>query len=135
MVNQIQAGPPPMLNPVFPGTSGSEPKLKSSSVEEIKDASVPSAVKDRVEIPKEKTAEAPAKMQEQIQAAVEHLNQQMMADNRALGFSIDETINRHVVTVKNTNTGEVVRTIPTDAVLKFAHNLEAMKGLLHNELI
>jgi len=35
--------------------------------------------------------------------------------------------------VRNTNTGEVIRQIPNEVVVKFAHSLENLKGLLFNE--
>ena len=57
-----------------------------------------------------------------------------MKDNkRDLGFSMDDKINTFVVTVRNTETGQVIRQIPTEAVVKFAHNLEDLKGLLFNQ--
>jgi flagellar protein FlaG len=39
-----------------------------------------------------------------------------------------------VVLVKNADTGEVVRQIPNEVVVRIAHSIEAFKGLLHNEL-
>lgn len=75
----------------------------------------------------------PQKMLEQMQEVVERLNEQMKENNRNLGFSIDRKINTFVVTVSDSTTGEIVRQIPTDVVVKFAHSLEDMKGLLFNE--
>jgi flagellar protein FlaG len=45
---------------------------------------------------------------------------------------MDEALGRPVVTVRNTESGEVVRQIPNEVVVKVAHNIEAFKGLLHN---
>jgi flagellar protein FlaG len=39
-----------------------------------------------------------------------------------------------VVTVKNADTGEVVRQLPNEVVVRIAHNIEEFKGLLHNKL-
>lgn len=75
----------------------------------------------------------PQKMIEQMHEVVDRLNEQMKENNRNLGFSVDHKINTYVVTVRDSNTGEVVRQIPTDVVVKFAHSLEDMKGLLFNE--
>ncbi len=47
---------------------------------------------------------------------------------------MDETMNRPVVTVGNTATGEVVRQIPTEVIVKVAHSIEDIKGVLHNEM-
>jgi uncharacterized FlaG/YvyC family protein len=38
------------------------------------------------------------------------------------------------VTVKSTATGEVIRQIPSEAVLRVAHTFEALKGLLHDAI-
>jgi flagellar protein FlaG len=56
----------------------------------------------------------------------------MASTKTGLGFSIDESQNRPVVTVRNAETGEVVRQIPTDVVLRMGHSIDAMKGLLLN---
>jgi flagellar protein FlaG len=45
---------------------------------------------------------------------------------------MDEALGRPVVTVKNTQSGEVIRQIPNEVVVKIAHNIEAFKGLLHS---
>jgi flagellar protein FlaG len=46
---------------------------------------------------------------------------------------MDEASDRVVITVKHSITGEVVRQIPNEVVLKVAHNLEQVKGMLLNE--
>jgi flagellar protein FlaG len=74
----------------------------------------------------------PIKLRENLSAAVEHLNRQLASSGRTLGFSIDEILHAPIVTVKNTSTGEVVRQIPSEAVVKVAHTLEELKGLLYD---
>jgi len=73
-----------------------------------------------------------AKARKNLQEAVSALNDQMAATKTGLGFSVDESQNRPVVTVRNAETGEVVRQIPTDVVLRMGHSIDAMKGLLLN---
>jgi flagellar protein FlaG len=75
----------------------------------------------------------PQKMMDTMREVVERLNQQMKDNNRNLGFSIDRAINTFVVTVTDSNTGEVIRQIPTEVVVKSAHSIEDMKGILFNE--
>jgi len=74
-----------------------------------------------------------AEMQQTIQEAVNLLNQQISSTNRGLGFHLDNAIQGPVVTVRSTDTGEVVRQIPNDTVLNVAHNIDRMKGLLFNK--
>ena len=73
-----------------------------------------------------------AKARKNLQEAVSALNDQMAATKTGLGFSVDESQNRPVVTVRNAETGEVVRQIPTDVVLRMGHSIDAMKGLMLN---
>jgi flagellar protein FlaG len=69
-------------------------------------------------------------IRENLHAAIEQLNQQVERNGRGLNFAIDERLNRPIITVRSTSTGEVVRTIPTEVVLNVAHNIEDIKGLL-----
>ena len=43
--------------------------------------------------------------------------------------------NRPVVVVRKEDTGEVIRQIPNPEVLKVAHSIDALKGLLMNKQI
>jgi len=72
----------------------------------------------------------PAEMRANLEAAIEKLNQQVERNGRGLNFAIDEKLNRPVITVRSTATGEIVRTIPNEVVIKVAHNIEDIKGLL-----
>jgi len=75
----------------------------------------------------------PEDLRKNIQEAVGRLNDQMASRGRHLRFSVDEEINRTVITIKNRQTGEVVRQIPSEEVVKLAHSIEDLKGLLFNE--
>lgn len=74
-------------------------------------------------------------MQRNLQEAIDRLNDQMKQNGRDLRFSMDNVVDRAIITVKNSETGKVVRVIPNEVVIKIAHNIENFKGLLHNELI
>jgi flagellar protein FlaG len=72
-------------------------------------------------------------MRENIQEAIDRLNQQLKANGRDLSFQMDEDINRPIITVRNIETGEVVRQIPSEEIIRMAHTLEEGKGLMFNE--
>jgi flagellar protein FlaG len=72
------------------------------------------------------------KMTQAFQNVVDELNQQMKSTNRNLWFEMDRTINTPVVAVTDKNTGELVRQIPAEAVLRVAHSIENLKGVLYN---
>lgn len=80
------------------------------------------------------------KVQQQVQAAVEQLNKLAASGGRGLSFQFDDKLGSSTITVTNTSTGEVVRTIPADAALKVAQGIDdfnvmltKFKGLLHDE--
>jgi flagellar protein FlaG len=68
-----------------------------------------------------------------IQKTLEELNNQMKQTGRNLNFKMDNVLNMPIVTVTNSQTGEVIRQIPSEVVVRVAHNLEDLKGMLHNE--
>jgi flagellar protein FlaG len=74
-------------------------------------------------------------MRRNIQQAIENLNQQLKDNGRGLSFQMDEKINRPIITVRNIHTGEVVRQIPNEEVVRMAHSIEEGKGLLFNEFL
>jgi flagellar protein FlaG len=75
----------------------------------------------------------PKEMQRNLQEAIDRLNEQMKNNGRQLNFSVDKTINRTVVQVKNSETGEVIRQIPDETLLRVAHSIEQVKGMLLDE--
>ena len=77
----------------------------------------------------------PKEMRDRIREALHSLNEQMNKQNRNLNFSYDEVLDKPVVVVKSSDTGEVIRQIPNETFLKVAHSIEAMKGLLKDQQI
>jgi flagellar protein FlaG len=70
-----------------------------------------------------------------LQDSIEKLNKAMRDGGRNLNFHMDEQVGGPVVLVKNADTGEVVRQIPNEVVVRIAHNIESFKGVLHNKFI
>lgn len=76
-----------------------------------------------------------AEQRQNLKDAVTLLNDQMAATKRGLGFSYNESVDVPVVTVHNTETGEVVRQIPNEVVIRVAQSIDNFKGLLHNKKV
>ena len=74
------------------------------------------------------------KLQQDLSSSLEKINQAMRDGGRNLSFAMDQSVQGPVVTVKNTDTGEVIRQIPNEAVVRVAHNIDALKGVLYNGL-
>jgi len=75
------------------------------------------------------------RMRQNLDAAIEHINTVMRDGGRNLSFAIDPALNRPVVVVRKQDTGEVIRQIPNEVVVKVAHSIEALKGVLLNKEI
>ena len=93
---------------------------------------VPKAHVDLV-VPKSNNIKYDAnQLKENLKDAVKILNEQITSKSQGLGFSYDEKLNKPVITVTNTASGQVVRQIPNMEVLKLAHKLDDLKGILYN---
>lgn len=75
------------------------------------------------------------KSRDNVKDAVRALNDQMTASKTGLGFAVDESLGRPVVTVRNTQSGEIVRQIPNEVVVRVAHSIDELKGLLLNTTV
>ena len=73
-----------------------------------------------------------SEIRQNLQEAVSMLNQQMASTKRGLGFQMDDAVGGPVVTVRSAETGEVIRQIPNEVVIRVAHNIEKVKGMLFN---
>ncbi len=73
--------------------------------------------------------------EEKVREAVAEINNELVKLQSELGFSVDKVAkNNVVVTVKRKETGEIVRQIPSESILKLAHSFERLKGVLMDEL-
>jgi len=71
--------------------------------------------------------------QEVVQKAAEQLQNFVQSMGRDLSFSIDPATGFHVVTVVNPSTGEVVRQLPSEELIKLAHGMHSLNSVLVNQ--
>lgn len=69
---------------------------------------------------------------EQVEAAVEQIQQFTQALTQNLKFSIDEDTGKTVVKIVDMQTQEVIRQIPSEEAIKIAGALGKIQGLLFN---
>lgn len=62
-----------------------------------------------------------------IELAVQEVQSFLQVQNRNLDFSFDENSNRSVVTVKDSSSGDVIRQIPSDEVLRLAERIQDLQ--------
>lgn len=77
----------------------------------------------------------PEKERKDLEEAIQKLNEMLKDSGRTLSFSMDVKLGQPIVFVKNLSTGEVVRQIPNEVVVRMAHAIEDFKGMLHNKSV
>jgi flagellar protein FlaG len=112
------AAPVPAASSSVAATAESRPEVSRPKVQPLK----PIEVKVDME-----------KMRANLQESLEKLNAALRDGGRNLNFQMDDKAGGLIVLVKNSDTGEIVRQIPNDAVVRMARSIEAFKGILHNE--
>ena len=100
--------------------------LDTDSVNSVGATSIVSVPKAEIKIDIEQT-------KKHLQETISRLNDLMRDGGRGLNFSLDEKLGAPVVSVRNSETGEVIRQIPNEVVVRVAHSIEDLKGILYNE--
>ena len=109
--------------------------MQSSSTVANNSAPVNSAPVE-LKIPKAKIKVDTETLKKNLEVAINHINEMMRDGGRNLSFEIDPSRKgQPVIIVRKEDTGEVIRQIPNPEVLKVAHSIDALKGLLMNKQI
>jgi flagellar protein FlaG len=126
MISDIKGSP-------LPKPEVSAPKVQLASAGGSKPSETMVHKADIVQIKKADLAVDPVEMQQKLKKVLEEANQHMANSKVQLGFSMNQAINGPVITVKNLQSGEVVRTIPSEVVIHIAQNIDSLKGILFNQ--
>ena len=65
--------------------------------------------------------------EQEIESAVDEVSEFVQAQNRNLNFSFNEESNRSVVKVTDSETGELIRQIPSEEVLKLSEKIRDLQ--------
>lgn len=77
----------------------------------------------------------PAEMAKRLEDAVSMLNAQVNSHNLSVNFSVDKSFAIPVVTVRDNNSGEVIRQFPNNTAIEIAHSIDTLKGILHSSKV
>ena len=69
----------------------------------------------------------------ELRDAINTLNAALEKTKTRALITRDEEINRFIVRIADEDSGEIVREIPSEAILKFSRNLQELKGLIFDE--
>lgn len=100
------------------------PSVPSQAVAVVKDPVVPAKVQE-APVPDDQ-----AHSRENLEKAVGEIRDFVRSSQRQLDFSIDDSTGRVVVKVIATESGDVIRQIPSETALKLAQSLNEAGSLL-----
>ena len=71
----------------------------------------------------------------EIKEIVAVANATLQIMNNSLKFRVDEVVEKPIVTVVDQDSGKVVRQLPSEELVRIAHSIESMKGVLFDATI
>jgi len=72
---------------------------------------------------------------EEIDYAVEVINETMSMFNRSLSFQVDDANGRTVIKIMDSETDELIKQIPSEDMLKIISHMQEMQSLLAGEQV
>ena len=131
----IRSAMPAVASQPAPPAPAAEPSVAASKVEMPKEPKITAQeLGQQAASRKGESVSQLNEMIERLNDALEALNAAVKNTPTALSFSRDESSKRFVVQVTDTNTGEVVRNLPGDAVLRMSRQLDSLKGVIFDEI-
>jgi len=76
---------------------------------------------------------APALTVEEVDYAVEVINDTMTLINRSLSFRVDDQNGRTVISIIDRDTDETIKQIPSEDLLKLINHMQELQSLLSGE--
>jgi flagellar protein FlaG len=79
-----------------------------------------------------KPAETTEASAEQIQSAINKIQQSVPLAQQNMQFSVDDETGKTVVSITDKDSGELIRQVPSEELMEIAKNIGRMQGLLVN---
>jgi len=128
-MSTINAGNAALSSAVIPEPN-SAPKVKTSGVSDAEAVAkvIATVIKpSNIDATTQPTRDVVAKAAAELQNFVQSMG-------RNLSFSVDETTGYHVVRVVNPNTGELVRQLPSEELLKISRDFQRLNNALVSQI-
>ncbi len=119
------AGVPPQ-QPKAQETKASSPEVKVDAAA----SAAAEAAKAKADVNVQQYAQVTKQVMEQ---ASKQIQGYLRESGRNLNVSVDESTGYYVARVVNPETGEVVRSLPSEETLRIARNIDQMRGMLVNQ--
>jgi flagellar protein FlaG len=122
--------------PVMPQPSPARAQVQSPVQSQIPDAAAHAvAIKQAAQnlfLTKNEVSSDMQRIDNSIEESINKLSQMLKDSGRSLNIGVDKAlgVGSAVITVRSADSGEVIRVIPNEVVVKLAHSIEAFKGWL-----
>lgn len=120
MINDIQRS---VLPSVHAGAQASSASPSAATVATPPKAELQVPSKPHIQVNTEEMAR-------NLRNAIDQINTVLRDGGRGLNFVLDQTVSGPIIQVRREETGEVIRQIPNEVVVRVAHNMEKLKGFL-----
>ena len=78
----------------------------------------------------DQTKVAEALSAENIEKALESVNDALKNSNNSLKFQVDKSVRQPIITVVDQDSGKVLRQYPTEEVVRITKNIDLLRGVL-----
>ena len=78
----------------------------------------------------DQTKVAEALSGENIEKALESVNDALKNSNNSLKFQVDKSVRQPIITVVDQDSGKVLRQYPTEEVVRITKNIDLLRGVL-----
>ncbi len=127
-INSIPQAVAPVVSSISTGQSGRKEKLPKTGQD------VPTNVANVAPEQEKGNERTTEKLSEVLQKTVDNLNAYASNLDRNLSFRVDEAADRTVITVRDSETDEVIRQIPSEEVLSIARRTQAATSAIFDAL-
>jgi flagellar protein FlaG len=121
-----------LVSSVPSNLANGQPTSKSVP-ERVAPTIAPERLKSQADSIKEATVNELDQNHADYKKAVLEINKALEKIPTTLAFQVDHHSKRFVVNVADVSTGEMIRQIPGDAVLRIARQLESLKGIIFDD--
>ena len=98
-------------------------------------AEAPAAAAERSALPARQTPAAPPVEIHKIESVTRQIDSFLRSMNKSLQFRVDETTGQMIVSICDSETGEIIRQVPGEEALRIAQNIESrLSGILDEKV-
>ena len=84
---------------------------------------------------KESSLTALDEVQKTLDDMISEINKALSQRDISAQISMDKKIDRYIIRVTDKSTGELLREVPSEAIQRFARNIEQLKGVLFEAVL